>query len=174
MDQLPYCERCMGPAPLPNFPHCESGDVQVQPSQAKIEAFQIITCSDVMFSQGLYGSEISVRESRVQMLQKAWCGNELSTAIPRVDGFCFKPLVRFCLLPGLDLVVVLCLLQKQRPGSLEELPWCTAKRLVLWQRFPMVFSPGSWRAPPHRKFWLHHYCRAYCLGQGQDLVLLTS
>lgn len=34
--------------------------------------------------------------------------------------------------------------------------------------FPRVFSPWSWRSQPHRKFWLHHYCRAYCLGQGQD------
>ena len=121
LDRLPYCERCTGPAPLPSFLHCESGDVvQVHPSRAEIETFQIIACSDVIFSQGLQGSEISVRESRVQMLQKAWCDNELSTAIPRLDGFCFKPLVRFCLLPGLDLVAVLCLLQKQCPREPQE------------------------------------------------------
>lgn len=60
------------------------------------------------------------------MWEKARCSNELSTAIPRLDASCFKPLVWFRLLPGLDLVLVLCLLQKLCPGSLEELPWCSA------------------------------------------------
>jgi len=49
------------------------------------------------------------------MLQRARRDNELSTAIPRLDGLRFELLVGFCLLPGLDLVAVLCLSQNQRP-----------------------------------------------------------
>lgn len=30
---------------------------------------------------------------------------------------------------------------------------------------PMVFAARSWRAPWHRKFWLHHYCRAIVWGK---------
>lgn len=78
--------------------------------------------------------------------------------------------VVFSLLPRLGSVVVLSLLPKEHPSTGRSCP----DAVFPWQSFPRVFSPGSWRAPPHRKFWLHHYCGTYCLGQGQDSGLLTS
>lgn len=120
------------------------------------------------------GYETSVREKPGPDAAAGCCDNGLFTAFPGPHGFCFELLLWFfpCFPAWARLWCFACCQRSipAWPGGRRSCP----DAAFPWQSFPRVFSPGSWRAPPHRKFWLHHYCGAYCLGQGQDSGLLTS